>query len=207
MSSRPEKKVLLLSLLFLLSMKYVHFFLLSPDLSLLFPCLTIVVTSTIQQQQHYSPIPSNTKSRLQPYYYFNNNLLRDSVLRALDVVAFCRTTFDIKADTHLDLMNIAEQAVLDGTSKWSCKIAITGQYYIIGEIKLCLNQKKKNQLIPGPVITLLHLLWQRWSVEWIRLCSYFIFILKFSIVSVCQWWKKKLLHSNNVSCKSSKPCL
>ena len=40
-----------------------------------------------------------------------------------------RTTFDIKPDTHLELMNVAQQAVLDGTSKWSCKIAITGREF------------------------------------------------------------------------------
>lgn len=46
---------------------------------------------------------------------------------------FCqsRTTFDVKADTHLDLMHQAEQAVLDGTSKWSCKIASTGGFHRI----------------------------------------------------------------------------
>ena len=48
----------------------------------------------------------------------------------LVVVKPKRTTFDIKANTHDDLMNIAEQAVLDGTSKWSCKIAITGAYSV-----------------------------------------------------------------------------
>ncbi len=63
------------------------------------------------------------------------------LLRSLDlvVVVFLRTkcvcvcllcrrkTFGQTADTHVDLMNQAEQAVLDGTSKWSCKIAITGE--------------------------------------------------------------------------------
>eukprot|EP00094_Tigriopus_californicus_P005573 TCALIF_05370-PA protein Name:"Similar to UNC13B Protein unc-13 homolog B (Homo sapiens)" AED:0.17 eAED:0.19 QI:0/0.36/0.34/1/1/1/23/0/1203 len=42
-----------------------------------------------------------------------------------EVFELIRTTFDVKADTHLDLMHQAEQAVLDGTSKWSCKIAST----------------------------------------------------------------------------------
>ena len=39
----------------------------------------------------------------------------------------CRTVFNISANAHLENMNAVEQAVLDGTSKWSCKIAITGK--------------------------------------------------------------------------------
>ena len=39
----------------------------------------------------------------------------------------CRTVFNISANAHLENMNAVEQAVLDGTSKWSCKIAITGE--------------------------------------------------------------------------------
>lgn len=30
-------------------------------------------------------------------------------------------------DTHIDSLDQAEGIVLEGTSKWSCKIAITGQ--------------------------------------------------------------------------------
>lgn len=36
------------------------------------------------------------------------------------------TTFSVDPDTHIDSLEQAEQIVLEGTSKWSCKIAITG---------------------------------------------------------------------------------
>ena len=39
----------------------------------------------------------------------------------------CSTTFGVEQRVHDDLLNQAEQAVLDGTSKWSCKIACTGE--------------------------------------------------------------------------------
>ncbi|RLU16546.1 hypothetical protein DMN91_010614 [Ooceraea biroi] len=35
------------------------------------------------------------------------------------------TTFSVDPDTHIDSLEQAEQIVLEGTSKWSCKIAIT----------------------------------------------------------------------------------
>lgn len=37
-----------------------------------------------------------------------------------------RTTFSVDPDTHIDSLEQAEEIVLEGTSKWSCKIAITG---------------------------------------------------------------------------------
>ena len=36
--------------------------------------------------------------------------------------------FGISANAHLENMAAVEQVVLDGTSKWSCKIAITGKW-------------------------------------------------------------------------------
>lgn len=36
------------------------------------------------------------------------------------------TTFSVDPDTHIDSLEQAEMIVLEGTSKWSCKIAITG---------------------------------------------------------------------------------
>lgn len=37
-----------------------------------------------------------------------------------------RTTFSVDPDTHIDSIEQAEQMTIEGTSKWSCKIAITG---------------------------------------------------------------------------------
>lgn len=39
---------------------------------------------------------------------------------------FHRNTFSVDPDTHIDSIEQAEEIVLEGTSKWSCKIAITG---------------------------------------------------------------------------------
>lgn len=41
------------------------------------------------------------------------------------------TTFSVDPDTHIDSLEQAEQIVLEGTSKWSCKIAITGDTILI----------------------------------------------------------------------------
>lgn len=41
------------------------------------------------------------------------------------------TTFSVDPDTHIDSLEQAEQIVLEGTSKWSCKIAITGETILI----------------------------------------------------------------------------
>ena len=42
------------------------------------------------------------------------------------VVFFRRTTLKVDPDTHIDSLEKAKEAVLEGTSKWSCKIAVTG---------------------------------------------------------------------------------
>ena len=41
-------------------------------------------------------------------------------------LCFHRNTFSVDPDTHIDSIEQAEEIVLEGTSKWSCKIAITG---------------------------------------------------------------------------------
>jgi len=35
--------------------------------------------------------------------------------------------FSVEPDMHIDSLEQAEAIVLEGTSKWSCKIEITGQ--------------------------------------------------------------------------------
>ena len=47
-------------------------------------------------------------------------------------VSFFRTVFNVGADTHVDNLDASEQVVLDGTSKWSCKIAVNGKCNING---------------------------------------------------------------------------
>lgn len=43
-------------------------------------------------------------------------------------VGMCRTTFSVDPDTHIDSLEQAEDINIEGTSKWSCKIAITGTW-------------------------------------------------------------------------------
>lgn len=38
----------------------------------------------------------------------------------------CRMTFTIDPDTHIDALQQGEAQIMEGTSKWSAKIAITG---------------------------------------------------------------------------------
>ena len=35
-------------------------------------------------------------------------------------------TFGVDPDTHIDSLEQAEAATVEGTSKWSCKLTITG---------------------------------------------------------------------------------
>ncbi|XP_043278069.1 uncharacterized protein unc-13 isoform X4 [Venturia canescens] len=42
-----------------------------------------------------------------------------------EIFELIRTTFSVDPDTHIDSLEQAELIVLEGTSKWSCKIAIT----------------------------------------------------------------------------------
>lgn len=39
---------------------------------------------------------------------------------------FWRMTFGVDPDTHIDSLEQAEAATVEGTSKWSCKLTITG---------------------------------------------------------------------------------
>ena len=55
----------------------------------------------------------------------------DSTMRMnvlyLDVSAVCRQVFSVDKKSHSGHMKAVKQSVLDGTSKWSAKIAITGE--------------------------------------------------------------------------------
>ncbi|KAK9747155.1 Phorbol esters/diacylglycerol binding domain (C1 domain) [Popillia japonica] len=42
-----------------------------------------------------------------------------------EIFELIRTTFSVDPDTHIDSIEQAEAATIEGTSKWSCKIAIT----------------------------------------------------------------------------------
>ncbi|KAH9369805.1 hypothetical protein HPB48_011647 [Haemaphysalis longicornis] len=42
-----------------------------------------------------------------------------------EIFELIRLTFSIDADTHIDALQQAEESIFEGTSKWSCKIAIT----------------------------------------------------------------------------------
>lgn len=45
----------------------------------------------------------------------------------LAVPAACRQVFSVDKKSHSGHMKAVKQSVLDGTSKWSAKIAITGE--------------------------------------------------------------------------------
>lgn len=44
----------------------------------------------------------------------------------LSVILICRAVFGVEEKSHAGHMKAIKQSVLDGTSKWSAKIAITG---------------------------------------------------------------------------------
>ena len=55
--------------------------------------------------------------------------------KSLNVVTTCmfvtsRTVFNVEPRTHQTNLEAAEQVVLDGTSKWSCKIQVTGTSHL-----------------------------------------------------------------------------
>ncbi|XP_076643711.1 unc-13 isoform X6 [Halictus rubicundus] len=51
--------------------------------------------------------------------------MKQRELEKPEIFELIRTTFSVDPDTHIDSLEQAEQIVLEGTSKWSCKIAIT----------------------------------------------------------------------------------
>lgn len=55
-------------------------------------------------------------------------------------------TFGVDPDTHIDSLEQAEAATVEGTSKWSCKLTITGTHQKnTFEKKNTINKKKKHQ--------------------------------------------------------------
>lgn len=55
-------------------------------------------------------------------------------------------TFGVDPDTHIDSLEQAEHATVEGTSKWSCKLIITGtQQTNINEIALMLSFRYKKK--------------------------------------------------------------
>ncbi|XP_074115863.1 unc-13 isoform X2 [Cotesia typhae] len=51
--------------------------------------------------------------------------MKQRELEKPEIFELIRTTFSVDPDTHIDSLEQAEMIVLEGTSKWSCKIAIT----------------------------------------------------------------------------------
>lgn len=66
-------------------------------------------------------------------------------------------TFGVDPDTHIDSLEQAEHATVEGTSKWSCKLTITGThakkrlfkfYILFNFIKFfCPNKSPQNFLL------------------------------------------------------------
>lgn len=52
--------------------------------------------------------------------------------------------FSVEPDMHIDSLEQAEAIVLEGTSKWSCKIEITGQR--LGLLGFTLSQLKNTKV-------------------------------------------------------------
>lgn len=41
-------------------------------------------------------------------------------------IVLLRMTFGVDPDTHIDTVEQAKASTIEGTSKWSCKLSITG---------------------------------------------------------------------------------
>lgn len=52
-------------------------------------------------------------------------------------------TFGVDPDTHIDSLEQAEAVTIEGTSKWSCKLTITGKQSPYAETKNLYSKYKK----------------------------------------------------------------
>lgn len=61
----------------------------------------------------------------------SENTSANNSLTNLDYANVCafRSVFNVDEKSHAGHMKAVHQSVLDGTSKWSCKIAITGRFH------------------------------------------------------------------------------
>lgn len=59
-------------------------------------------------------------------------------------VVIIRMTFGVDPDSHIDTVEQAKASTIEGTSKWSCKLSITGTRQIRN--KLVKLSEKKNFL-------------------------------------------------------------
>lgn len=60
-------------------------------------------------------------------------------------------TFGVDPDTHIDSLEQAEAATVEGTSKWSCKLTITGTktyFHISNPIHIMYNSTKPKIMVP-----------------------------------------------------------
>ena len=51
----------------------------------------------------------------------------------------CRTVFNTPPDTHIESLESAEKHVVEGTSKWSCKIKVSGKLTAMLIVLLCID--------------------------------------------------------------------
>ena len=100
-----------------------------------------------------------------------------------NVIKSYRAVFGVEERSHNGHMKAVKQSVLDGTSKWSAKIAITGPFFFFLQTTTTTKQtnsktrKKKNVFLPA-----------------ISLCLFFVWITPFWPYLFLPWWmnlKKK----------------